>query len=47
MTELILEKLIKMLDETNVLVKLFRTIRDRYKETEIPSVKLRLIGRRN
>ena len=47
MTELILEKLIKMLDETNILVKNFRTIRDRYKETEIHSIKLRLISRRN
>ena len=46
MTELIIEKLIIMLDETNALVKLFRTIRDRYKETQIPSMKLRPIGRR-
>ena len=43
----IIEKLIKILDETNALVKLFRTIRDRYKETEIHSIRLRLIGRRN
>ena len=47
MTEKIIENLIKMLDETNALVKLFRTIRDRYKEINIPLIKLRLIGRRN
>ena len=47
MTEKIIENLIKMLDETNALVKLFRTIRDRYKERNIPLIKLRLIGRRN
>ena len=46
-TELIIEKLIKMLDETNILIKLFRTIRDKYKEIEIPSIRLKLIGRRN
>ena len=47
MTKIIIEKLIKTLDETNILVKVFRTIRDRYKEINIPSIKLRLIGRRN
>ena len=47
MTEKIIENLLKMLDETNVLVKLFRTIRDRFKEINIPCIRLRLIGRRN
>ena len=44
-----LKKLIKMLDKTNVLVKLFNTVRDHDKFTEInlPSIRLRLIGRRN
>ena len=36
-----------MLDNTNVLVKMFRMIRDRYKEYNIPSMKLRLISRIN
>ena len=36
MIELILYKLIKMLDEINVLGKKFQTIEDRYKETKIP-----------
>ena len=45
----ILEKLIKMLDKTNVLVKLFNTVRDHDKfiEINLPSIRLRLIGRRN
>ena len=45
--ETIIQKLIPMLDEINVLVKHFRTIRDIYKNINIPSIKLRLIGRRN
>ena len=44
MTETIIKKLFKILDETNILVQLFQTIRDRYKEINIPSMKLRLIG---
>jgi len=47
LTKSITENLINMLDSTNKLVKLFRMIRDIYKEQEIPSMKLRLINRRN
>ena len=36
-----------MLDETNVLVKIFETIRVRFTEIKIPCIKLRLIGRWN
>ena len=39
--------LIDMLDETNKLVKLFRTIKTRFRYSEIPSLKLRLMGRRD
>ena len=35
-----------MVDESNKLVKLFRMVKDRFKNSEIPSMKLRLIGRR-
>ena len=46
LNENIVKKLILMLDETNKLVQLFRSVRDVYKNNEIPSMKLRLIGRR-
>ena len=36
-----------MLDKTNKLVKIFRMIKDRYQQDEIPSMKLRLISQRN
>jgi len=45
--QFIIENLIRMLDKTNNLVKIFRTIRDRYQQDEIPSMKLRLIEQRN
>ena len=35
-----------MLDETNKLVQLFKIVRDTYKNNQILSMKLRLIGRR-
>ena len=35
-----------MLDETNKLVQLFRTVRETNKNNQIPSLKLRLLGRR-
>ena len=46
MTRLIETSLIQMLDEINKLVQLFRMIKDRFKTSEIPYIKLRLIGRR-
>ena len=36
-----------MLDKTNKLVKIFRMIKDRYQQDDIPSIKLRLISKRN
>ena len=35
-----------MLDETNRLIQLFRTVREIYKNNPIPSMKSRLLGRR-
>ena len=47
LTESIIRILIKMLDQTNKLVKLFRTVKTRFRYFEIPSLKLRLMGRRD
>ena len=46
-TETIIKILIKMLDENNILVQLFQTIRDWHKETSIAYIKIRPIGRQN
>ena len=46
-TKSITKLLIEMLDETNKLVRLFRTIRTRFRYSEISSFKLRLMGRRH
>uniref|UniRef100_A0A2N9IB38 Helitron helicase-like domain-containing protein n=1 Tax=Fagus sylvatica TaxID=28930 RepID=A0A2N9IB38_FAGSY len=43
----IVDTLVKMLDESNILVKLFRIARDRFKEGDIHHLRLRLIGSRS
>ena len=43
----IVKKLIAMLDSSNQLVKLFRHVRHRLAENDSPSLKLRLIGKRD
>ena len=43
----IVSGLLEMLDEHNELVKSFRMARDRYKESDLENVKLRLIGTRS
>ena len=45
-TESITKLLIEMLDQTNKLVKLFQTIKSKFRYSEIPSLKLRLMGQR-
>ena len=45
-TKSIIRILIQMLDQTNQLVKLFRDVNTRFRYSEIPSLKLRLMGRR-
>jgi hypothetical protein len=43
----IVSGLLEMLDEHNELVKSFRMARDRYKQSDLESVRLRLIGKRS
>jgi hypothetical protein len=43
----IVDTLVKMLDESNILVKLFRIARDRFKEGDIHHLRLCLIGSRS
>ena len=45
-TESITKLLIDMFDQTNKLVRLFQTVKTRFRYFEIPSFKLRLMGRR-
>ena len=47
LTQSIMNLLTEMLDKNNNLVQIFRTVRDRFKFSGIPSMKLRLIGRRS
>ena len=43
----IVQILLKMLDENNILVKTFRMARDRFKDSDMHNVRLRLIGSRS
>ncbi|VAH01467.1 unnamed protein product [Triticum turgidum subsp. durum] len=43
----IVSRLLEMLDENNELVKSFRMARDRYQESDLENVRLRLIGKRS
>lgn len=43
----IVEGLIKMFDETNAIVKVFRQVRDRSRESDNIRIQLKLLGARN
>ena len=44
--ELVVQQLIKMFNETNVIIKAFRITRERFKESDYVSIRLKLIGER-
>jgi len=43
----IVEELMEILDDCNPYVKTYRTVRDKLKENNSPTIQLRLLGKRN